>query len=367
MMIRRQLQQSTMLISRRVLWCAVACIATLAHANVDSMDAGSLMDRLFHSSSSTKRATPNSGTTSSVNRHHRQRKLQDEVNQTEPPVSNNNATAAYFKCYSLIDEVTTDADSELRQEEYLEFLRLLTDGAVAYDRFQDLPAIYVMIFYTAACAEGDDCEPGNTPAIRITETDTGEPSEIVQLFCKQILKNTSSSAEAVFDYSIRYNPDRIAQQDLAICLSTATVNILLEQLAMCPLLPQGDEAPTDRRQLLWQSHSGVVGSNSATGEVELSLGSRALSSTLDLHDLRRLQSLGSVSTPDDSTCKYSITSTVDRIADLRTYGFCPQREKFLPLPMYPNFAFSLRILANKCFLSRSLRRNSRRRGGKYHR
>jgi hypothetical protein len=332
------------MVSRRVLWCAVACIATLAHANIDSMDtAGGLMERLFHSSSSTttaKRAAPHSGT-SAVGRHHnRQRKLQEE-NPTEPPISNNNATAAYFKCYSLIDEVTTDTNSELRQEEYLEFLRLLTDGAVAYDRFQDLPAIYVMIFYTAACAEGDDCVPGSTPAIRISETDTGEPSEIVQLFCKQILKNTTSSAEAVFDYSIRYNPDRITQEDLAICLSTATVNILLEQLAMCPLLPVDDEAPTDRRQLLWQSHSGVVGSSSssATGEVELSLGSRALAATLDLHDLRRLQSLGSVSTPDDSTCKYSITSTVDRIADLRTYGFDSTSENCPVQRTYPNFVF----------------------------
>jgi hypothetical protein len=203
----------------------------------------------------------------------------------------------------------------------------LTDGALSFDRFADLPAVYVMIFYTAACIEEGDCEPdnGSPPQIQLGDgmVNGDNPTDAVALFCKQILKSTSSSAEAVFDYSIRYNPDRIAQQDLAICLSTATVNVLLEELANCPLLAvEGEgETPSERRRRLlqWQNLLPAASSGSSIAYELTSANPDDRRRGLQDEEGDGSSSLGSVATPDESSCKYAIESTVDRLTELRTW------------------------------------------------
>jgi hypothetical protein len=236
--------------------------------------------------------TAHSGLSSTSNR-----RVQFADNQTD------NSSSAYLKCYSLLDEVSAAA-STMDQEQYLQFLQLLTDGSISVDRFQDLPVVFVMIFYTAACTTGDDCTNGNMPAVAVANTDT--PSDTIQLLCKQVLKSTNSTADAAFEYSIRYNPQTIDESALAVCLSTATVNVLLEQLANCPLLTNATTTAARRLQSSKTVQDAVAKSRSwATYNAE--------------RKDRKLQSLGSASTPEDSTCAYAIESTVERITELRTY------------------------------------------------
>lgn len=271
-------------------------------------------------------AKPSASHTGNVPRGRRLDDTADDIG------SNNNTTASYFKCYSLLEQVTasSNADSSvLGQEEYLAFLRLLTGGTVSYDRFADLPAVYVMIFYTAACITPDDCQQDSEPVVRLNndqnEETTADQSPTVQLFCKQILKSTPSAADAVFDYSIRYNPENLNIEDLAVCLSTATVNVLLEQLAGCPFLSaensnattdEGNDARRQRaRNLLLLGQQAI-----APSALLSSLQQQQQYSSYSYHskkELRRLQSLGTVSTPEDSACQYAIESTVESITELR--------------------------------------------------
>jgi hypothetical protein len=162
----------------------------------------------------------------------------------------------------------------------------MTDGTVNFSDFADLSAIYVLIFYTAACSN-NDCSPGNVPQIDVG--DTNDPNDTVQFMCQQTLKSTTSTAETVFEYTIRYSTSVIEEEDLATCLSTATVNVLLNELANCPPMTEVDVDSTRRvtRQLEQQQ--------------------------------RKVLALGSAMTDENSMCDYQIASSVERITELRTF------------------------------------------------
>jgi hypothetical protein len=224
-----------------------------------------------------------------------QRRLQSNFTDS----TTNNTSSAYLKCYSLLDEVS-QAASTLNPDEYVGFLKLLTNGEISYDRFQDLPIVFVMIFYTAACSPVNNCTAGSGPAVPVANTNS--PSEIIQLFCKQVLKSTTSTTEAIFEYTIRYDPKKIQVAALSDCLSTATVNVLLKELAGCPQLT-AVTASTRRLE------SKVV--------LEAVSNSSSWASYNAEKKERKLQSLGSASTPKNSTCLYTINSTVDNITELR--------------------------------------------------
>lgn len=206
-----------------------------------------------------------------------------------------------------MDQVKTAAGT-MRQAEYLEFLRMLTNSEISVDRFEDLPVVFVMIFYTAACQIGDDdCTPGNVPEIVIGNTD--DPSGTIQLLCKQLLVTVTSTAVATFEYSIRYNPDTIAEDALSVCLSTATVDVLLQQLADCALLNETAAPAVARRQLM--PHRSSSSSSGST------ISKRSWATVNGEWKERNLQGLGSAATPPNSTCAYAIESFVERITDLR--------------------------------------------------
>jgi hypothetical protein len=234
------------------------------------------------------------------------RVLQSAGNITDRQTEN--IAAAYLKCYSLLDEATSVTNGSMGQEEFVSFLMEMTDGDLSFGRFADLPALFVMIFYTAACHTGSDCIPGNRPQFEIG--DTSNPNEESQFLCQQTLKSTFSKAESVFEYFIRYSTDVIDEGDLATCLSTATVNVLLEDLASCPVLAEVDltERKKQRRNALLRNAPTYVQSK-------------------DRQQQRRLQSLGSAGTTDDSMCDYDILVTVDRFTELRKF----------PRPVFVNY------------------------------
>ena len=204
------------------------------------------------------------------------------------------SSSAYLKCYRTLEEVAT---STLNQDAYIEFLQVMSDGEISVGGFQELPAVYAMIFYTAACVGQDDCTGDNVPEIDIGTTE--EPEADLQLFCKQILKNTESTAMVAFEYSIRYDSSTLAEDTLANCLAEASVNILLTQLTTC--------VAAEGRRLLE--------SNGLTSIVQ-----RTLTQRQREQGERVLQALGSASS-GAIDCDYSIETTVDRITDSGEF-FC---------------------------------------------
>lgn len=199
-----------------------------------------------------------------------------------------NTSSAYLKCFSLLDELDT-SEGELNQDNYLKFLDIMTNGAMQqYEDFASLPVLFVMIFYTAACIAENDCQKDTAP--RIIVGDTKEPSDVITLFCKQILKSTVSMANVSFEYTVQYDTNIISETELADCLANATVNVLLEQLANCPVSTNATTTPQSRK---------------------------ALSSLRQTDRHHRQLQLGSASSEGVVTnCPYSIFASVDRINEL---------------------------------------------------
>ena len=232
---------------------------------------------------------------------HRSHDLSLRVLQTAGNITDRqteNIAAAYLKCYSLLDEATSFSGGIMGQEEYVSFLMQMTDGELSFGRFSDLPALFVMIFYTAACTSGTNCLPGNRPQFEIG--DTSDPNDVIQFLCQQTLKSTTSTAQSVFEYLIRYSTDTIDEADLATCLSTATVNVLLKDLAGCPVLTEVDTTGRKKQRR-----------NALLRNSDLYIQNR------DRLQQRRLQSLGSAGTDDDTMCDYDILVTADRFTELR--------------------------------------------------
>ena len=193
-----------------------------------------------------------------------------------------NSASAYLKCYSLMDEVAGNGGA-VNRELYVEFLQLLTNGDINVGLFEDLPAVYVMIFYSSACTgDNDSCFGVLDPALEVGSTE--DPTTDLQFFCKQILKNTETVADAAFEYSIRYDPTTLDEASLATCLAEATVTVLLENLAGCT-------ADTTARRLS---------------------DSRSEPQQQHRQEERALQDLGSA-TSGDIDCDYMVSSTIERI------------------------------------------------------
>ena len=208
------------------------------------------------------------------------------LQRNSTPQQIDNSAAAYLKCYSLLEDATIATNGIMTQTEYLSFLQLMTDGTINYNIFADLSAIYILIFYTAACSN-NDCSADSVPQIDIGNTD--DPNDTIQFICQQTLKSTTSTAETIFEYTIRYSTSAIEEDDLATCLSTATVNVLLNELANCPPMTEVDVDSTRR----------------ATRQQEQKKD-------------RQLQALGSAMTDENSMCDYHIVSSVERFTELRT-------------------------------------------------
>lgn len=205
---------------------------------------------------------------------------------------NSNAASAFLKCYTLMEEIASTTGG-MNQQDYVEFLKLMTEGDINVDRFDQLASIYIMIFYTAACTTENDCIDPNVARIEIGTTE--DPPGDLQLFCKSILKNTQTVADAAFEYSIRYNPTTLEEEALATCLAGASVNVLVERLANCTVVGE------DRRRIQeWN--------------LQLPNGQSWNRFEIDQHN-RILQALGSADSGENDDCEYNIQVTVDRITD----------------------------------------------------
>jgi hypothetical protein len=218
---------------------------------------------------------------------------------------------AYLKCYNVLDGVS--GDDTVNQEEYLEFLGLMTNGDLFYNRFRDLPATFVSIFYATACSAGQDCI-NEDPTVAVTLS--GVEGEWLNFFCKSILKNTFTEAEVTFEYTVRYDSSVITEDELFPCLEQGTENALLDQLAGCPVDTGDEDAKLSRRLSLFLQgsfgvHTRFVGTaaDDRRGDLDRTLEEETGSSDSSDDD------------PDDGNngCPYQVSCTVDGITQLREF------------------------------------------------
>jgi hypothetical protein len=141
----------------------------------------------------------------------------------------------FNRCYSQLLQVSADGSS-VSQAEYLRYLTLNSQGQLQYTIFSQLPPVYMLLYYVAACGEGQDCS-SSSPAISL-DLSTRLSSSPLKDFCNEIRSYTYTSAVVGFDYTIQFDPSRISNDELQLCLITATESLLQDHLGCLDQIPR---------------------------------------------------------------------------------------------------------------------------------
>jgi hypothetical protein len=147
------------------------------------------------------------------------------------------------KCFDSLEQAASEKlhrdgakTLQITQSDYIDFLRVLSNGSVNVTSFAELSATFVMIFYATACTDERDCttEP---PVVPVAQN--GIPVDGLAFFCTQLLKFTYSTLALAFEFTIRYtSTTSVASEyyeELSSCLETAAINLLLDQVGDCPV------------------------------------------------------------------------------------------------------------------------------------
>lgn len=130
---------------------------------------------------------------------------------------------AYQLCYEQLESVAVD--NKVLPPQYLRFLYNFSEGSANYTSLAQLPANLYLLFYTTACSSGQDCL---TQEPFISTHQQGLSFSLLNFFCEEVYTYIDTSVELSFEYSIRYNSEVIADDEISQCVSAATKNILYE-------------------------------------------------------------------------------------------------------------------------------------------
>jgi hypothetical protein len=217
-------------------------------------------------------------------------------------------SAAYLKCFDTLDAITAGAET-LSQSQYVSFLSQMDSGSTppSIKQFGDLDAVYVLIFYMTACEDPARCAPGIAPPT-IPIGDTSNPSDNLRMLCRAVLRHSQTSINAMFQYSIQYDASEIDISKLGECLSTATVNALLDAVDCEPLT--AIRRSSTRRQRRDDEREGRYIA-SFSNFIEIIGDGRSQGRDLQVGDLV-------TSEDSESSCAYLITSFVEDVENVGT-------------------------------------------------
>lgn len=190
------------------------------------------------------------------NQHHDILLLQDIlVKSTSRNLQANGSSLQ--KCHDTLDSISQQKQEQqqpqsgLTRSDFVTFVHMLGDSGMstAMTSFSDLPAVWIMIFYAAACSSGQDCvdEP---PSVSLDRT--GVSGALLEFFCQQALSSATTIAVLKFEYVLRYDETymktaAVTEQDIAQCLETAAKHLLFDQVAQCSFTNKGSSRQRERR------------------------------------------------------------------------------------------------------------------------
>jgi hypothetical protein len=241
------------------------------------------------------------------------------------------------KCYDALAEVVQDRD-QLLQEEYLTFLTTISNGDIAYMRFSDLSLLFVSIFLTAACTDGQDCV-NEAPALSLKRTGRPRAPTDLEFFCRQILTYTYTEAELSFEYTVRYSVNHAREESIRECLALATENILLDQLAMCAVKEERTRRLVDHTSI----RNSDLDATSFIQEFGAQLASiRPVAERIlanDNFDPKAGQSSEDSDDGHPDSCPYAIEATITRFTDFRKLLLAATRVVFFVRNAHGQYAY----------------------------
>mmetsp|Transcript_18951 Transcript_18951/g.24387 ORF Transcript_18951/g.24387 Transcript_18951/m.24387 type:complete len:361 (-) Transcript_18951:214-1296(-) len=133
------------------------------------------------------------------------------------------ANPAFAKCWGVLNDVSASG-KDVSKQEYISFLRIMSDGEVEEEEFKDLDMIFVTIFYSAACRGNRDCV-GNS-SIELASTANGVGPLIGM--CYNVMKDLVTKIDFTFEVTVQYDPLSVPEGGIGDCLGPAVESVLLE-------------------------------------------------------------------------------------------------------------------------------------------
>lgn len=205
-------------------------------------------------------------------------------------------TEQFDYCYNALEGVAVDGKVCFPQ--YKEFLYELSNGQVSED---DPPEVFVLIFHSTACSNGQDCAH-NDPYISLDQE--GVNLWVLRVLCEEVLSHLVTETTVSFEFSLRYDPDLLDAPTLAECISNATENLLYDHFGC-----SNNDDPSRQRELQGlkavakSTVSGVGGGSGQAGTPE---------TMEDTREMALIQEVFSSNAGhwDRDTCPYSVMTEV---------------------------------------------------------
>jgi hypothetical protein len=140
-------------------------------------------------------------------------------NQTKANAETSNETTtpksskAFSKCLDALDQAS-DSDKIIHEEEYVDFLSLLTEGRVNYDNFGSVSPMYTAIFFASACTGRRDCVT-RKPHLAVRKDDQDDVATL-EFLCRQVLSVTFTTVNVTYSYTTSFNSSSVTVDDLAV-------------------------------------------------------------------------------------------------------------------------------------------------------
>jgi hypothetical protein len=110
-------------------------------------------------------------------------------------------------CVASLEAVATNR--LIGQEEFIIFLEDFSGRSLAFERFDDLPLSLVLIFYTAACSAGRDCDIDDP---RVSLKHVGASQGLLVVFCTSVKDVAVVQIDYKFQYMIRFEGGESTEQ-----------------------------------------------------------------------------------------------------------------------------------------------------------
>mmetsp|Transcript_32160 Transcript_32160/g.67043 ORF Transcript_32160/g.67043 Transcript_32160/m.67043 type:complete len:373 (-) Transcript_32160:255-1373(-) len=148
------------------------------------------------------------------------------VDLSHRELSNGNISPSFAKCWDHLLQSSSNG-KELTSEDYVNFLRELTDGELDAGSFKNLELEYVSIFYSTACRFDRPCV-GDSASIELESS--GPAFNDLVGFCYGIMQRATTNVDFSFQVTVQFDPETVPRDRIGECLESAVQSTLYDSV-----------------------------------------------------------------------------------------------------------------------------------------
>jgi hypothetical protein len=215
----------------------------------------------------------------------------------------------FEQCIETLEKLSGN-DEKVGMDEYIMFLEMYSGRELSLEDFQDLPAPFVLIFYTAACSFGDVCDSEEEPTISLSNLEDAGAEGVLYMFCQSVKTVSAVQLTMKFQLQIRHvGNDETSIEEILMDSERTEVIQALEDVTEKVLLHRFGCRVDSRRRTLKNIQSARDLVQNAKGRLATVMTHAQRPRQLEPFDLYQYR-------PSSDICDYNIKALVQTIRPL---------------------------------------------------